>query len=71
MNPLTGEEDPEIKEYLLLSAADDDDEDDDALPVAVAERRRVVEGTRSAFPSRSPQAAAADPSHSRTRSQGV
>ena len=43
VNPLTGVEDPEIKEYLLLSAADDDDEDDDiVLPVAVngASKRR-------------------------------
>jgi hypothetical protein len=59
VNPLTGEEDPEIKEYLLLSAADDDDEDDDiVLPVAVdgSSKRREDPG---AFPRPPPQAAAA------------
>ena len=59
VNPLTGVEDPEIKEYLLLSAADDDDEDDDVvLPVAVngASKRREDPGS---FPRPPPQAAAA------------
>ena len=60
LNPLTGAEDPEIKEYLLLSAADDDagDEDDDALPVVVRNGRPRVEDP-GAFPRPPPQAAAA------------
>ena len=61
LNPLTGVEDAEIKEYLLLSAADDDagDEDDDALPVVVrngSSQRREDPGS---FPRPPPQAAAA------------
>jgi len=60
LNPLTGVEDPEIKEYLLLSAADDDagDEDDDALPVVVRNGRPRLEDP-GAFPRPPPQAAAA------------
>ena len=59
LNPLTGAEDPEIKEYLLLSAADDDagDEDDD-VPVVVRNGRPRVEDPGS-FPRPPPQAAAA------------
>ena len=59
LNPLTGCEDAEIKEYLLLSAADDDagDEDDD-VPVVVRNgaSRRVEDPV---FPRPPPQAAAA------------
>ena len=60
LNPLTGVEDAEIKEYLLLSAADDDagDEDDDNLPVVVRNGRPRVEDPGS-FPRPPPQAAAA------------
>ena len=59
LNPLTGAEDAEIKEYLLLSAADDDagDEDDDALPVVVRNGRPRLEDP--VFPKPPPQAAAA------------
>ena len=60
LNPLTGCEDAEIKEYLLLSAADDDagDDDDDVLPVVVRNgaSRRVEDPV---FPRPPPQAAAA------------
>ena len=55
---MTGVEDPEIKEYLLLSAADDDagDEDDD-VPVVVRNGRPRLEDP--VFPRPPPQAAAA------------
>ena len=61
LNPLTGAEDPEIKEYLLLSAADDDagDEDDDALPVVVRNGTSRQREDPGAFPRPPPQAAAA------------
>ena len=59
LNPLTGAEDAEIKEYLLLSAADDDagDEDDD-VPVVVRNGMPRLEDPGS-FPRPPPQAAAA------------
>ena len=61
LNPLTGVEDAEIKEYLLLSAADDDagDEDDDALPVVVRNGASHRVEDPGSFPRPPPQAAAA------------
>ena len=59
LNPLTGAEDAEIKEYLLLSAADDDaGDDDDDVPVVVRNGRPRLEDP-GAFPRPPPQAAAA------------